>query len=295
MYKLDEPDGKHVKSNLLTELKRTSLSVWFFVFVMWLNSVVQAVGDTRFNEHFKSQPVVLVDLGFEVVARPEGFPKWAADVALISFVLLSFTSWLVSNSYRFGLKSGCAVTLSMMRRIFWLCGTCALFRAICLLGTTLPPSNSECKVKSYTFSEALRVGAEVLLGLGQTCTDKIFSGHTSMATIFTWCWVIYGTQSGKLYGIVHGNSVWIASLMYRHHYTVDISVAIVVASLVFHLYHCCLCFWWNSKNSPKEKDIEIGLTECPMIGNPTLNAKYFSWLGSLCNVIAWMDGLDIIK
>ncbi len=224
------------------ETLRTLASVIWFGIIAYCMSVVQIIGDERMIESGLTTMTPLPDAGLELLPHPSWWPKAAADLTLNSYALISLISCCISARIN---RAGFIFPIIYLRRMFWLFGFCYLLRLMTLGGTTLPSSNTKCLFVKRTFWDYLTTGPLVLIGKAQTCTDKLFSGHTSLATLLTWFWMAtFWTKStfaqkllARTYAFIHGSGVFIASLMCRHHYTVDVVLAIIISTLVFHTYH----------------------------------------------------------
>lgn len=297
------------------EVIRTAWALLFFLLVALLMSMVQVIGDERSIrtsmqnakmspqnpntygmmtgvEYHRLVPLnsmdgPLPDLAIEVLPHPRGFPKWMADITLNSFVVSSILFGLLGQVVmRAGktdtLLSGtkrAAIILVYARRVIWLFGICYGFRAFSLFGTTLPSSNPACHLVKRSGWEWLTTGPKILVGAAQTCTDKLFSGHTCLAMLLFWTWFlacgVHGSTSTSglfrlrrilyiTYAALHSSAVWICSLICRHHYTVDIVLAMIVSSLVFHTYHLLL---WILQSQMAQRYAGYGEVWRPFIGH----------------------------
>lgn len=228
------------------ELARTLAALLWFGVVAYLMSVVQIIGDERMIRSGLTNMTPLPDAGLDLVPHPDWWPKSAADLTLNSYVVISLVACCISAALNGG---GPVFVMIYVRRLLWLFGLCYFLRLMTLGGTTLPSSNTKCLFVKRTMLDYLTTGPLVLIGKAQTCTDKLFSGHTALATLLTWFWLAtFWTKSpriqkfvARIYAFIHGSGVFIASMMCRHHYTVDVVLAIIIASLVFHIYH--LIIW----------------------------------------------------
>lgn len=229
------------------ELGRTLLALLWFGIVAYLMSMVQILGDERMIRSGMQNMSPLPDAGLDLLPHPAWWPKSAADLTLNTFVLISLLACCVSARMNKG--GGPIFVMIYVRRMLWIFGFCYFLRLCALGGTTLPSSNTKCLLIERTLLQYLTTGPLVLIGKAQTCTDKLFSGHTALATLLVWFWMAtFWTKASRwekvvfrLYALLHGSSVFIASMMCRHHYTVDVVLAIIIATLVFHLYH--LIIW----------------------------------------------------
>lgn len=221
---------------------RTLAALLWFGGVAYVMSVVQIIGDERMIRSGLTNMTPLPDAGLDLVPHPSWWPKSAADLTLNSYVVVSLVACIISARQN---KAGPVFVLIYVRRLLWLFGFCYLLRLFSLGGTTLPSSNTKCLFVKRRMVDYLTTGPLVLIGRAQTCTDKLFSGHTALTTLLTWFWfATFWTKSPRAHKIIarsyagiHGSAVFIASMMCRHHYTVDVVLAIIIASLVFHVYH----------------------------------------------------------
>lgn len=236
--------GQHSKlqtlkvSIVLKELLRTVYALMYFICASLIMVTVQVRNDnlsiaTKVISQ-RSLPDVVLDSKHRL-QMPAGMPDWT----LFAFVAISVGAHIVFVKPRSRL-------ILTMRRFFWLLGTCYGLRALSLAGTVLPPSNPNCLYEQRNGWRLLIAGPQLLVGAVHTCSDKIFSGHTIVATLLSCSWWQLTTNWGvRMYPVLHEIVMIICSLSGRHHYTVDIVVALIVAVSVFHIYHllvriCCV-------------------------------------------------------
>lgn len=284
------PGSKSV-SLLLKELLRTVYALIYFITCSLIMVTVQVRNDnlsiaTRVINQ-KSLPDVVLDSKHRL-QMPAGMPDWT----LFAFIAISVVSHYVFIKPRSRL-------ILTVRRFFWLLGSCYGLRALSLAGTVLPPSNPHCLYQKRDGWRILMAGPQLLVGAVHTCSDKIFSGHTIVATLLTCSWWQLTTHWGvRVYPVVHEIIMIICSLSGRHHYTVDIVVALIVAVNVFHLYHLLVrivCVAELHERGPylplkmaahlsastEENDIRIG----------SLFSKYPA--RAIRVLIKYMDGIDL--
>jgi hypothetical protein len=134
------------------------------------------------------------------------------------------------------------VAVQVVRRFIWLMAMGYALRGVCLFGTILPPSNPRCLyVERRSWRDILVAVPGLLSGSAHTCSDKIFSGHTLVATLLAAFWFrLCGNTLGRIYAAANWTLMVSCSLAGRHHYTVDIVVGCIVAALLFHVYHLVL-------------------------------------------------------
>jgi hypothetical protein len=140
----------------------------------------------------------------------------------------------------------------LLRRFTFIMGFIYVFRGITLLVTTLPSSLiDECRPPEIeltgTVGERFGFISEVIGGTALTCTDNIFSGHTSMMVSCCMVWRAHSRLrrpfSWVLYAVATAGILMI--LFTRFHYTVDVVLAIckclffshILKSNLFNRYH----------------------------------------------------------
>jgi hypothetical protein len=216
---------------LLKEFLRTLYALIYFIVTSLIMVTIQVRND---NISIITKVIYqgsLPDIVLDSKHRPKmpaGMPDWT----LFSLIAISVIGHFAAVTPRTRL-------LLTARRFFWLLGTCYALRAVSLAGTVLPPSNPQCVYqKREGILKIIMAGLQLLVGSVHTCSDKIFSGHTIVATLLTcFWWNISQNWFIRAYPVLHEIGMIICSLSGRHHYTVDIVVALIVATTVFHLYH----------------------------------------------------------
>lgn len=163
---------------------------------------------------------------------------WMADSSLYVMVGGAVCGVVVGVVVQQGRLCG---GIQIVRRFLWLMAGGYALRAVCLWGTLLPPSNPHCAYIERDWWGIVRAVPQLLGGTTHTCSDKIFSGHTLVATLLAAFWFKQCSRV-LLRVLVAGNWVLMVScsLAGKHHYTVDIVVGCFIAALLFHLYHMVL-------------------------------------------------------
>ncbi|KAI7902390.1 uncharacterized protein BX663DRAFT_473542 [Cokeromyces recurvatus] len=203
----------------------------------------------------------------------------------------------------------------ILRRWGFIMGFIYIFRGITLLVTTLPSSLIDnCRPPEIELTGTLweRFGffLSVISGTALTCTDNIFSGHTSMMVSCVMIWRVHSQLrrpfAWLLYAIVFTG---ILMILYTHfHYSVDVILAIYITFTAWDSYlhyvqeasmhymfgftkqsqqETFICLWTELKNTlnshEEAKQIYDYLNrQSHPIGN--------KWLMKL---IMYVDGLDI--
>jgi hypothetical protein len=160
----------------------------------------------------------------------DAFPK-VADSQIVNYLL---TIILVYTAVGFAVQSPDWTTrFLIVRRFAFIMGFIYVFRGITLVVTTLPSSLvDECRPPEteLTGSAGARFGFlfSVVGGTALTCTDNIFSGHTSMMISCAMIWRAHSRLrrpfSWILYLLVTAGILMI--LFTRFHYSVDVVLAI---------------------------------------------------------------------
>lgn len=244
-------------TSILHNLPRTLLAFACTLFLSMFMTAMQAVADNRAIaaglHHQADEP--LPDLLMDYA--PSSVPMHMADLFLNSFIAFSIFMFLLSwlwRCQRYGLEEGHFRTFRIARKFFWMLGCAYLFRSISLLTTTMPPTDPRCAYKKRSWNQIPFMAFEIMTKQGNTCSDKIFSGHSSMATFICLFWLgallrpeNNQTTSVPLWrkfsavGIVTWTTlVYIFCVLCRNHYSIDIVVAIFVCTGIFSVYQLSL-------------------------------------------------------
>jgi hypothetical protein len=260
------PSKKHVKftdkigfSSILHNLPRTLLALSFTLLLSMFMTAMQAVADNRaiaaglHRQADDPLPDLLMDLA------PTSIPMHMADLFLNSLIAFSIIMFLLSwrwRCQRYGLAEGHFRTFRIARKFFWMLGCAYLFRSFSLLTTIMPPTDPRCTYKRRSWHQIPFMAVEIMTKRGNTCSDKIFSGHSSMATFICLFWL------GALLRPEPGNNqnspvslwrkfsaigiftwttlVYVFCVLCRNHYSIDIVVAIFVCTGIFSVYQLSL-------------------------------------------------------
>ncbi|KAJ1642335.1 hypothetical protein LPJ64_005817 [Coemansia asiatica] len=137
---------------------------------------------------------------------------------------------------------GWRARLVFLRRIAWVMAALYLMRSITISVTTMPPPVINCKPVIATDIDSM---ASIVWGMisGQTkeCTDMVFSGHTVILSVSFLFWARYARHWGfVVYSAVHAVLGIASVLLVRYHYTLDVSLALILTFLVHHMYYRAL-------------------------------------------------------
>lgn len=247
-------------------LPRTLLALSTTLIFSFFMTAMQSVADNRAIavglHHNAGNPLpdILMDYASNSV------PMHMADLLLNSFIFFTIVVFLVSWRFRIqrcGLAEGHFRTFRIARKFFWMLACAYLFRSFALLSTTMPPTDPRCVYKQRNWRQIPFTAIEIMTKRGNTCSDKIFSGHSSMATLLCLFWLgallrpdnqvktvdseskqkqnvpIWRKLSAA--GIVAwATSVYIFCVLCRNHYSIDIVVAILVCTGIFSVYQLSL-------------------------------------------------------
>ncbi|KAJ1814076.1 hypothetical protein LPJ75_002923 [Coemansia sp. RSA 2598] len=130
----------------------------------------------------------------------------------------------------------------LIRRIAWMVGLLYFIRSVTLSVTTLPPSINTCEITvPQSMWQVIKATPDILAGNIGQCTDKIFSGHTSILVISTLFWLRYATHWGFIvYSVVHCTLGIISVLLARYHYTVDVVIGFLLTYFIHQMYYIAL-------------------------------------------------------
>jgi hypothetical protein len=264
------PSKKQVKfadkiglSSILHNLPRTLLAFFSTVLLSMFMTAMQAVADNRAISaglHHQADvplPDLLMDLA------PSSVPMHMADLFLNSFIGFSIFMFLLSwrwRCQRYGLAEGHFRTFRIARKFFWMLGCAYLLRSVSLLTTTMPPTDPRCTYKQRGWHQIPFMAFEIMTKQGNTCSDKIFSGHSSMATLICLFWlgallrpdnsqaneesksdhVPLWRKLAAVAIVTWTTLVYIFCVLCRNHYSIDIVVAIFVCTGIFSVYQLSL-------------------------------------------------------
>lgn len=250
--------------SILKNLPRTLLAFSFTLTFSIFMTAMQAVTDNRAiaagldRQAEDPLPDLLMDLA------PSSVPMHMADLFLNSLIFFTIVMFLLSWRWRcqqYGLAEGHFRTLRLARKFLWMLACAYLFRSMSLLTTTMPPTDPRCIYKRRNWQQIPFMAFEIMTKQGNTCSDKIFSGHSSMATLICLFWLgalLRPERSTELElggaaqkvalwrkfaaaGIVAWTlAVYIFCVLCRNHYTIDIVVAILVCTGIFSTYQLSL-------------------------------------------------------
>lgn len=123
------------------------------------------------------------------------------------------------------------------------------------------------------------------------CTDNIYSGHTTLITVCVWTFLQYsGAMVLRVYALLHAVIALAAILITRLHYTVDVIVAIIVASFVYMTVHYLIQFAMDEYYSPKTPQNPQNITDAVIVEKILLQRIGYI---KILRIVRWIDGMDI--
>jgi len=196
--------------------------------------------------------VPLHDRGFTIFPDLTEMRSWLPDMfltSLLGLTLLFNVFWIHKPRMEY---QGFVVA----RRMLWMLVILYFFRTWSFLVTTVPSPLRGCTGKylpeDITTREMvpgyIKLIGQMATGSVTACTDNIYSGHTSLITILVMTFIMYsGINWLKIYATLHGAVALSTILITRLHYTVDVYIALLVASFIFFNYHFLLIIFLQGR------------------------------------------------
>lgn len=232
------------------------LSGVYMFFCTYFNNVLQVYGQYALDDKADTiDPNPLPDIGHRIL------PHWAytqiCDYWVIAAYVITFLRFVFVPKLR----------VLALRRYFTIHGTMFLLRGVSIFVTqlTVPQAGCEATVSGSPWVEALWI----MTGHHQTCSDIMFSGHTTALTVLALIWTNY--TRGEEWRACYGQNVpgfclpqldavndpisctptvtlvWLYAIAgyvliidTHFHYTVDTFIAFVLTQLLFRWYHSYL-------------------------------------------------------
>ncbi|KAI9473625.1 MAG: hypothetical protein EXX96DRAFT_578698 [Benjaminiella poitrasii] len=214
-------------------LRVLMLACWL-VFCGFVETFMAQLSDMRYHSDATISKHPLRDLLHDV------FPR-IASVQIVNYLL---TTTIVYTLAGFAVQSpDWPSRFIILRRWGFIMGFIYVFRGITLLITTLPsPMLDQCQPPEIELTGSLneRFGfiLSVIGGTALTCTDNIFSGHTSMMMSCIMIWRVHSRLrrpfSWLLYAIASAGILTI--LFTRLHYSIDVVLAIYITYTAWDVY-----------------------------------------------------------
>lgn len=261
-----------IKMNMLGEIRRTVCTVAILLMMIIVMTSAQVFSDHQYGEYVNTfetavrdqsgvfppagvpyyAQVPLHDRGFTIFPDLTEMRSWLPDMfltSLLGLTLLFNVFWIHKPRMEY---QGFVVA----RRMLWMLVTLYFFRTWSFLVTTVPSPLSGCTGKylpeDITPREMvpgyIKLIGQMATGSVTACTDNIYSGHTSLITILVMTSIMYsGLNFFKVYAVIHGSVALATILITRLHYTVDVYIALLVASFIFFNYHFILIIFLQGR------------------------------------------------
>jgi hypothetical protein len=201
-------------------LKLLLLFMWL-LFVALIMTTLQLYNDTVYYEKRKIHDIFF---SFFQNVKPEDVPAFFhPDIFICLFIFAYLT---------------CLPSLKMLKKMFFLLSISYILRTVTMSSTILPPSNETCKIFSLPMDRAFQIlpySFNKIIGMIETCTDKIFSGHASVCTLLTLSW-FNDIKKNPFIPLILSLLVIGSSLFRRYHYSVDIILSIIINTMLYELY-----------------------------------------------------------
>ncbi|KAG2213572.1 hypothetical protein INT46_002278 [Mucor plumbeus] len=216
------------------EFLRLVMLIAWLVFCGFIETFMAQLSDIRYHAGPSISKHPLRDL------LHDAFPL-VADTQIVNYLL---TTTIVYTVAGFAIQSPDWTTRFMiLRRWAFIMGFIYVFRGITLLVTTLPSSLiDECRPPEIeltgTVAERFGFIMSVVGGTALTCTDNIFSGHTSMMMSCCMIWRVHSRLRRPfgwiLYSVATAGILMI--LFTRFHYSIDVVLAIYITYTAWDIY-----------------------------------------------------------
>lgn len=260
-----------------------------FGHINYSNNGTISIGQGESDDVYAMEP--LRDVVFQVLPDWSAWRGWLPDALLSPLVIGCFlvnVLWRQDKVLRY---QGWIV----LRRYLLILTLLYIFRTITFIVTTVPSPMDDCrpmyikKDDEEALHKYLVLFGRMASGKVTACTDNIYSGHTTLITVSVWCFMQYsGAIALKIYAFIHGFIALLAILLCRLHYTVDVIVAMIVASFVYVTVHYLIQFAMDELyDRPKQDNQE---NDEVMVEKLLLHR--ICW-PTLLRAVSWVDGMDL--
>ncbi len=256
-------------------------------------NIVEATRQSSLGEGERYATDPLYDRVLEALYDGKALKDHLPDALLLSFVALSAVVTLAFPSHvRLRFQS-----LVVARRLLWILSFLYLFRMASFLSTTVPNPVPDCTVAlSQDWLSFALLMARMAAGKVSACTDNIYSGHTSLATVFFFANITYsGRPAFVAYSVVHLVALLAAILVTRLHYSVDVLIALFMTSFVYCTYHFLLIVCLDErifKDQALSKDkLACDGTDVRLLDERRLILCIVN--GAILRALLWIDGIDL--
>lgn len=160
------------------------------------------------------------DLIFSIVKLK---PTIDTNFYLVTYIFVFFFFFLLQSKKNMEL---------IWKEMFKLLAMSMIIRTITISATSFQPSNDTCVINSYPFHECFYYAPLRMLGIINTCTDKIYSGHMSASTLLLCSWFRHFNKFNFI-PVCFTLLVMFSSILERKHYTVDMVVSFIINFLLY--------------------------------------------------------------
>lgn len=257
----------------------------------------QHLAEPRGVDIFARDP--LHDRGFDLLPDMSELRAWLPDLLLNCLIGLTVVTSIAFPTERRVKWQGIVV----LRRFFWCLAILYIFRMCSFMVTTVPSAAKGCMPKYVPVNDRedvqdyLVLMGKMVSGAVTACTDNIYSGHTSLITLLVSTSLLYsGRWYVKLASLLLGAVAVVSIAATRMHYTVDVLIALLVASFVFAIYHFLLVIYINARTMSLDGRLcrttaTTAHEDGELLAEHSLAARMV-WR-PVGRVLWWMDGLDI--
>jgi hypothetical protein len=151
---------------------------------------------------------------------------------------------------------------------------------------------NDCKpmyVRDSDLADYLILIGRMASGKVTACTDNIYSGHTTLIAVMVLSLVHYsGTMFLKIYAVLHGVLAISSILLTRLHYSVDVIIALLLASFVYLGYHCMIVLYFDTIVM---RDKSIIDSHPNIYEERRLMLRIISF--PILKMLSWIDGFDL--
>lgn len=280
------------------EFLRLVLIIFFFIICGFTEMFLAQISDMRYHSGPAISKHPLKDL------LHDAFPL-VPDINIVN-ILLNFC--LIYTVAAFAVQSPDWTTrFTILRRFVFIMGFIYVFRGITLLVTTLPSSLiDECRPPEVELTgavgERFAFITQVISGTALTCTDNIFSGHTSMMMSCCMVWRVHNRLRRPFAWILYGAAAagMLMILFTRFHYSIDVLLAIYITYTAWDTYlryvrEASMRYMFGFT---KHSTFDVFNSQLPS-GEANRMYQYLTWqphpLGKkwLMWIIMYVDGLDV--
>lgn len=278
------------------EITRLIVLILFFFFISISMALAQFHSDRMYDQEvtgaikgnlYAREPLhdILISYLPDWTARR----SWLPDAFMLPLMALSFLSSVLLPLNRRLKYQGIIV----LRRFVFLASVLFLFRMLTVFLTTVPSPVGQCQpvyVRTGGGPEEYFVLlVRMISGQISTCTDNIYSGHTTLIVLSVLLTIHYsGRPLLAIYAFFHGLLALLTIIITRLHYTVDVILAVLLSSFTYLGYHGMLMIFVDVRLL---KDVPVIDRNPESYEERRLLLRMISF--PVLKALAWVDGLDM--